>query len=143
MSAETLDTPRDSHAAASGRLVGASPIVPVRRVAKSLGFYTEVLGFHLKERNPDLTFAYLARGQAGIILLDLGDAQALRATADYLSAYFWVEGVGAFYREIEGQLLRLGERRVRPLFRKPDGREEFHVRDPDGFLLFFGEAMRG
>ena len=127
-------------AAAGARLRGVSPIVPVRRVAKTCAFYTEVLGFTLRERNAENSFALLARGEASVILLDLDDARALRATADYFSAYFWVEDVAAYYAEIAPQLARLGERRVQPLFAKPDGRQEFHVRDPDGFLLFFGEA---
>ncbi|GMG81294.1 hypothetical protein LNKW23_05070 [Paralimibaculum aggregatum] len=117
-----------------------SPIVPVRRVARSCAFYTEVLGFTLRERNPENSYALLSRGAASVILLDLDDARALRATADYFSAYFWVEDVAAYHAEIAPQLAGLGERRVQPLFTKPDGRQEFHVRDPDGFLLFFGEA---
>ncbi|MGF1447500.1 MAG: VOC family protein [Pikeienuella sp.] len=132
---------RPDPAIPSARLLGAAPIVPVRRVAKTVAFYTEVLRFDLADRNTDCTYAYLRRGGAGVILLDLGDAQALRAVADYFSAYFWVDGVASYYAEIAPQLQRLGERRVRPLFEKPDGRREFHVRDPDGFLLFFGEAL--
>mgnify|MGYP006278024899 FL=1 len=128
---------------AAARLSGATPIVPVRRVERSVAFYERVLGFGLRERNAEGSFAVLARGGASVMLLDLGDPAALQATAHYLSAYFWVEGVASYYAEIRPQLDRLGERRVNALFTKPDGRQEFHVRDPDGFLLFFGEALAG
>lgn len=132
-----------ARAAAGVRLRGASPIVPVRRVDKTAAFYTDILGFRIREANAEGTFAYVARGEAGVILLDLGDAKALRAVADYFSVYIWVEGVAAYYAEIAPKLAGLGERRVQPLFAKPDGRQEFHVRDPDGCLLFFGEALTG
>lgn len=131
----------DRPSAQPAELRSANPIVPVRRVARSAAFYTDVLGFELRERNPEGTFAHLTRGGAGVILLDLGDAQALRAVSDYFSCYFWVRDVGAYFREIRPQLDKLGERRVRPIFTKPDGRQEFHVSDPDGFMLFFGEAL--
>lgn len=123
------------------RLTGAVPIVPVRRVARTVDFYTQVLGFTLEDRNAEATFAYLRRDEAGVMLLDLKDPQALKATAAYLSAYFWVSDVEGYYDSIRPMLERLPETRVQPLFQKPDGRAEFHVRDPDGFLLFFGEAL--
>lgn len=125
------------------RLAGVAPIVPVRRVSRTTDFYTQVLGFTLCDRNAEGTFAYLAREGAGVMLLDLKDASALKATAEFLSAYFWVEGLEAYYHSIRPMLDRLPENRIQPLFRKPDGRAEFHVRDPDGFLLFFGEALGG
>lgn len=124
-----------------GRLAGASPIVPVRRVFASLPFYQEVLGFALADRDADGTYALLRRDGTSLILLDLGDVKALRATAAYLSAYVWVEDAGVYWHEIRPQLDRLPPNRVNPLFAKPDGRHEFQVRDPDGFLLFFGDAF--
>lgn len=121
-----------------GVLTGIAPIVPVRRVARAVDFYVHVLGFALADRNPEMTFAYVTRDGAGLMLLDLGEPEALRATASYQSAYVWTTDVEALWRELEPRLSRLPEDRVMPLFRRPDGRAEFHVRDPDGVLLFFG-----
>lgn len=123
-------------------LRGIAPIVPVRRVARSVDFYTAILGFTLRDRNPEMTFAHVVRDGTGLMLLDLGDPQALRATAAFLSAYVWVEGIETLWRDLSPQLDRLPAGRVTPLFDKPDGRREFHVRDPDGFLLFFGSLPR-
>ena len=144
MQTELDPAPHPGAAAAAGgpavRHCGASPIVPVRRVPRTAAFYTDILGFELAEQSAEGTYALVRRGETSVILLDLGDAQALRATANYFSAYFWVENVADYWREVEPRLASLGERRVRPLFLKADGRAEFHVRDPDGFMLFFGEA---
>ena len=139
LSDETLAEPRVA-AGSEARLTGACPIVPVRRVDRTVAFYTDVLGFDLLDRNAGGTFAYVGRGGAGVMLLDLHDAKALQATGAFMSAYLWVEDVVAYYDEIRPALSRLPENRVQPLFEKADGRHEFHVRDPDGFLLFFGEA---
>jgi len=124
-------------------LRGIAPIVPVRRVERTVAFYTEVLGFRLVDCNAEMTYAYVQRDDTGLMLLDLGDASALRATAQFLSAYVWVTDVATFWESIRPAVERLPANRVTPLFAKPDGRQEFHLRDPDGFLLFFGEAARG
>jgi len=116
-----------------------SPIVPVRRVARSLPFYTEVLGFEVQEADEGGTFAYLTRDKVGLMLLDLGDHKSVRATSDYMSAYVWVEDAARLYAALEPQLSRLPEKRVTPLMVKPDGRRELHVTDPDGFRMFFGD----
>jgi len=128
-------------ASGSASLGGITPIVPVRRVARAIAFYTEVLGFELRDRNHEATFAYLSRGEAGIMLLDLDDPRAVHATASFFSAYIWVPDIATFYMEVKPMLDRLPEGRMHPLFTRVDGRREFHVRDPDGFLLFFGEAI--
>jgi len=121
-------------------LRGIAPIVPVRRVPRTVEFYTRVLGFELVDHNAEMTYAYVRRGETGLMLLDLGDSRAVQATASYLSAYVWVRDVTALWAELSPCLARLPENRVTPLFEKPGGRKEFHVRDPDGFLLFFGEV---
>jgi catechol 2,3-dioxygenase-like lactoylglutathione lyase family enzyme len=122
-------------------LRGIAPIVPVRRVQRTVDFYTQILGFELVDRNAEMTYAYVRRGETGLMLLDLKDSRAVQATASYLSAYVWVRDVTALWAELAPRLARLPENRVTPLFEKAGGRKEFHVRDPDGFLLFFGEAL--
>ncbi len=123
------------------RLRSVAPIIPVRRVDRAVEFYVGLLGFQLADRNAEMTFAHVVRDGVGLMLLDLHDAKALRATADYLSAYIWVEDPAVLWEELRPKLERLGPGRVQPLFVKPDGRREFHVRDPDGCLLFFGEVI--
>lgn len=135
------DPTEDQARSLAPRLSGVSPIIPVRRVFASLPFYTEVLHFTLADRNDEGTYAHVRRDDAGLVLLDLGDVKALRATASYISAYVWVEDAAAYYQEIRAGLDRLAPTRVNPLFAKPDGRHEFQVRDPDGCLLFFGDHI--
>ena len=121
------------------RLEGIAPIVAVRDVATSLPFYTEVLGFDLRTAGEQ--YALVARDEAAVVLTGGADAAALEATANNVSAYVWVEDLAALWTSLEPALAALPEGRVRPPFDQPYGMREFHVKDPDGFLLLFGEEI--
>lgn len=116
-------------------LQGIAPIVPVRDLDRSLPFYTDTLGFELRHHAPADAYALVARGEAGIILLGGADDPALDATANNISAYVWTDDLDALWAELAPRL----EGRVRAPFTQPYGMREFHVKDPDGFLLIFGQ----
>lgn len=126
-------------ARSSAALTGMAPIVPVRNLVASLDFYTGTLGFDVLQRNPGNTAALVARGPVRLMLLRVGQLKALEATREHLSAYVWVDDLDSLYAEMAPALARLPEFRVRPPFRQPYGMREFHVKDPDGFLIFFAE----
>ena len=119
----------------------AATIVPVRDVAATVDFYVHVLGFERRFVADDGGFAIVAQGQAMVQLLATDDSQALRATANNTSIYLWVRGLDALYEQMRPKLESLPEGRLRPPFDQPYGMREFHVKDPDGCLLFFGEAL--
>ena len=121
------------------KLEGIAPIVPVRDLARSLPFYTGTLGFTLKTHAPGNDFALLSREGAGIILLGGADEPALHATANNISAYIWTDDLDGLWSELAPRLAGLPEGRVRAPFTQDYGMREFHVKDPDGFLLFFGQ----
>lgn len=121
------------------RLTIAAPIVPVRNVAASLSFYERVLGFRQLRRNDDGSAALVARDGMRVMLLRVGQRRALESTREHLSAYVWVDDVDALWAELEPRVSQLPAWRVRRPFRQPYGAVEFHVKDPDGFLLFFAE----
>jgi len=60
------------------------------------------------------------------------------------SAAWFVEALGFELRTASDdntyRLETLPEGRVRPPFTQACGMREFHVKDPDGFLLFFGDC---
>ncbi len=121
------------------RIAAALPIVPVRDVAATVAFYTDVLGFDARLVTDDNSFAVVGLDGAGIQLLKTDDPQALRATANNISIYMPVHGLDALYEKLRPKLDALPAGRVRPPFEQPYGMREFHVKDPDGCLLFFGE----
>lgn len=131
---------------AAAPLAGIAPIVPVHNVAASLRFYADRLGFTVVQANADNSAALIERGAVRLMLLRVGQKRALEATREYLSAYIWTPDVDALYAELQPALADLPDYRVRAPFTQPYGVREFHVKDPDGFLLFFAEdpfAERG
>lgn len=118
-------------------LEGISPIVAVRDLDRTLAFYVDVLGWEIRTREGD--FALVAREGAAVSLLAGDDPAALAATAHHVSAYIRVRDLGTLWGELAPALATLPEGRVRAPFTQAYGMREFHVKDPDGFLIFFGE----
>lgn len=122
-------------------LQGSATIVPVRDVALTVAFYLDVLGFEKRELSDDGRYGLVACGEVGVMLLQSDDEAALSATSHNISIYIWVDGVDAFYNALKPKLDALPQGRVRPPFDQPYGMREFHVKDPDGCLLFFGQEI--
>ena len=120
-------------------LAGISPIVPVRDVRATVAFYRDTLGFDVRREMDDGSFALVARDAAGVSLVRAADDTALVATRTNISAFIWVEDVDGLWSELSHKLNELPEGRVRAPFTQDYGMREFHVKDPDGFLIFFGE----
>ncbi len=117
----------------------AVAIVPVADVAVSMDFYADVLGFERRFMSDDGRFAIAVHGDAAVHFIATDDPDALSATADNISVYLWVRQIDALYDVLKGRLDALPEGRVRAPFEQPYGMREFHVKDPDGGLLLFGE----
>jgi uncharacterized glyoxalase superfamily protein PhnB len=125
-------------AAATGVIEDAVAIVPVLDIAATMDFYADTLGFERRMVMPD--FAIAVHGEAALHFLATDNAGALTATANHISVYLWVSGIDALWERLRGGLEALPEGRVRAPFDQPYGMREFHVKDPDGCLLMFGEA---
>jgi catechol 2,3-dioxygenase-like lactoylglutathione lyase family enzyme len=131
MAAQPLPTQPEIEAAAT--------IVPVRDVPTSAAFYRDVLGWEIRDLSPNRDFCIIIGGSAAFCLIATTDEKALEATRSNISAYVWVKGVNELYWSLKSQLDALPEDRVRPPFTQDYGMREFHVKDPDGFLILFGE----
>jgi len=117
----------------------AVAIVPVRDIARTMDFYGDVLGFERRFVSDNGSFAIVVHGDAAIHFVACDDDEALKATANNISIYLWVRHVDLLYAELKAKLDLLEQGRVRVPFTQPYGMREFHVKDPDGCLLFFGE----
>ncbi len=117
----------------------AVAIVPVRNVRNTVAFYVDVLGFKEQFVSDDRRFAIVLHGEAALHFVKADDAESLKATANHISVYLWVKHVDALYEMLKAKLGDLPEGRVRAPFTQDYGMREFHVKDPDGCLLLFGE----
>ncbi|RED18721.1 VOC family protein [Pontivivens insulae] len=119
------------------RIAGTSPIVPVRDIAASLTFYTEVLGFTVQISNPEHGFAMVQRGSLMISLIAGADEAALTATANNISAQLWMEDVAGYWDEIKDRFGAYPDLASDGPVDRDYGVRELHIKDPDGFLMFF------
>ncbi|WP_461534932.1 bleomycin resistance protein [Spongorhabdus nitratireducens] len=135
-----------------------NPMVPELSVTdfnRSFEFYTELLGFSVRNRRENPDFAYLENEQVQIMLEQLHDEAWLTDDVSYpfgRGINFQLE-----LADIEPVYNRLQQAEV-PLYRDMNevwydtgsmlsGQKEFLVQDPDGYLLRFtqylGEREKG
>jgi catechol 2,3-dioxygenase-like lactoylglutathione lyase family enzyme len=108
-----------------------SPVIPVSDVASALAFYCEALGFKLGWTWGDPpTHASVGRGRIDMMLA-LNPARAGNG-----DAYVGLDGVDAYFAELQSRKLVLGD-----LADRPYGMRDFSVRDPNGNRLVFGESI--
>ena len=119
----------------------AVAIIPVRDVTSTMDFYADVLGFERRFVSDDASFAIAVHGAAAIHFVATDDRAALEATANNMSVYLWVRSLDQLYADLKPRLDQLGTGRVRAPFDQAYGMREFHVKDPDGCLLLFGENI--
>ncbi len=126
------------------------PELSVFDLAKSLAFYTELLGFKVLFARPETRFAYLELGDAQLMLDQVAEGQGWKTGRLEVPLG---RGVN-FQIEVEGLdpiLSRLAAAPY-PLFVPPEenlyrqgellhSSREFLVQDPDGYLLRFSEYL--
>lgn len=123
------------------RVSGTSPIVPVSDLAATLAFYTDVLGWTQEVGNAHHGYALVRRGALMVAMVNAADDAALHATSHNISAQLWIDDLDAYWAEIAPQLKNLPEGRVRAPFNQSYGTREFHLKDPDGFLMLFTQLQ--
>lgn len=114
-------------------------IVSVRDIGRTMTFYSEVLKFEKRFVSEDKSFAIAVHGDAAIHFVQTDHTGALEATANHTAIYLWVKQIDEMYAMLRPQLDMLPEGRFRHLFATEYGMQEFHVKDPDGCALLFGE----
>jgi catechol 2,3-dioxygenase-like lactoylglutathione lyase family enzyme len=126
---------------AGARLRGIAPLVPVRDLAASVAFYRDALGFQVAIDATEHAFVMVARDGARIGLQGGADEDTLAVTRTNIAAYVLVDDVEALWKEIGPRCADLPPQRVLGPFMQDYGVRELHLKDPDGFLMLFGEAV--
>lgn len=121
------------------RLTRLTPFVPCTSLAKQIGFYRDVLGFHCGFQADN--YAFLQRDAAAVRLVEVSADVDLSLPDREGSFYIDTQGLDALYLKLKPALDTLASDRVRAPFDQPYGQREFHVADEDCTLIFFGEAI--
>jgi predicted enzyme related to lactoylglutathione lyase len=119
-------------------IIRVAPQFLVRDLAAAIAFYETRLGF-----TTDFVYrgfyASVSRDGAPIHLKcapKLDAERDHRRTGEHLDAFFAVSGIQALHDELVGRGAPISD----PLARRPWNTIEFHVEDPDGYILCFSEA---
>ena len=128
------------------------PELAVTDCAASLGFYRDILGFTVRYQRPEEGFAYLALGEAELMLDEIGKGHTFDDGQPPAARPFG-RGLDLRIRVAAIAPLLAGLRRHRiPLLLEPEerwyrrdatalGQRQFVVADRDGYLLRFCEDL--
>ncbi len=120
-------------------IIRGAPYFPVADVASIGDYYRDVLGFQREYAAGDPPeFAVYSRNGSPIMFRRVADASLIRPNESQggtWDVFFWVNDVEALYEELTSQ----GATTVYPPMVQPYGMKEFAVRDPNGYVLGFGQ----
>ena len=125
---------------------GIAPLFIVRSVPVTLAFYRDRLGFAVTFQGPDpddIFFGIVRRGAAMIMFKAVGLDPVPNCTRDIgqgiarWDAYLHVPDPDGLAAEYASRALAFSE----PLGNTDDGLRGFELRDPDGYVLFFGRPI--
>jgi catechol 2,3-dioxygenase-like lactoylglutathione lyase family enzyme len=121
-----------------------SPCFIVSDVDQSIAFYRDKLGFESRFRAPDegAFFAIVGRDGAQIFVKSDKDVSPLPNSQRHpymrLDAFVYAPNPDALAEEFAGRGVAFSE----PLKDTDDGLRGFELRDPDGYVLFFGRPKQ-
>jgi catechol 2,3-dioxygenase-like lactoylglutathione lyase family enzyme len=127
---------------ASGQLLRSAPYFPVASVEESATYYEQVLGFRREyAAGTPMQFAILSRDGLALMLrrvsapADICPNEKQGGTWD---VFFWVRDARALHAELIG---RGADVVYGPVVQQEYQMEEFAVRDQEGYVLGFGQAL--
>ena len=118
---------------------GAVAIVPVRDITTTTNFYQNILDFEIDFLSEDERYCIMKRNHVAMHFMETDNQEALYATANHISVYLNVKELDMLYEELKPKLRNFPQESLRPPAEQHYGMREFHIKDPDGCLLMFGE----
>jgi catechol 2,3-dioxygenase-like lactoylglutathione lyase family enzyme len=124
----------------------ASPLLIVRNVPETLAFYRDELGFEITFQGPepsDIFFGIVQRGHAMLMFKDIGVDAIPAHTRDIgqgnvrWDVYIYAPDPDMLAEEFASRDVTFAA----PLEDTHDGLRGFEIRDPEGYVLFFGRPQ--
>ena len=111
-----------------------APKVVTGDMEGTVAFYCEVLGFTPELKTPE--YSVLARDGQAIHFGTAASAEISKIVGEHTEMYMEVRGIKALWEHVKQYKNRY---RIRDLFEREYGMTEFHIQDPNGFIVFVGE----
>ena len=126
----------------SPRLLRHAPYFPVANVEQSKIFYEQKLGFRVEYAagNP-LQFAICSRDGFAVMLRKVAQPELIVSSEKQggtWDAFFWVSDVQTLHAELHSKGVDIV---YGPLIQEAYNMKEFAIRDGDGHVLGFGQAL--
>jgi hypothetical protein len=126
----------------SGKLLRSAPYFPVAQVEQSVAYYERVLGFRCEyAAGQPLQFAICSRDGLALMLRKVAAPELIipnEKQGGTWDAFFWVSDADALHAEFSAQDAEIA---YGPLIQAAYRMKEFAVRDCDGHVLGFGQAL--
>jgi len=110
-------------------------MLAVADIEETVSFYEEVLGFRTAMKSKEYSIA--ERNGQTIHFMKADSEEVLRCVRGHTEIYIEVAGIGDLWKHVSAFKDRY---RIRDLFERDYGMTEFHIEDPNGCLVFVGEA---
>lgn len=126
------------------------PELNVSSFATSLDFYTRILGFSVAYDRPEEGFAFLALGDAQLMIDEIGEGRTWQTAAlerplgRGINLQIEVQAIAPILQRLKENDIPLFMETEEKWYRQSDhevGNRQFLVQDPDGYLLRFTEDM--
>jgi len=127
----------------TGTLLRSAPYFPVSNVERSVAFYEQMFGFQCEySAGTPLQFAICSRDGFAIMLRRVSAPELIVPTEKQggtWDAFFWISDAQALHAEFnaKGAEIVYG-----PVIQEAYQMKEFAVRDCDGHVLGFGQALQ-
>ncbi|HYM62288.1 MAG TPA: VOC family protein [Thermoanaerobaculia bacterium] len=124
------------------RLLRSAPYFPVADVASSAAHYEQTLGFkcdYMAGSPPE--FAICSRDGLAIMLRKVSASELIRPNewqGGTWDAFFWIDDAAALHAELSGRGATIV---YGPMIQESYQMLEFAIRDRDGHVLGFGQAL--
>ena len=114
-----------------------SPMLAVASMQESISFYTDILEFSAQMTTPD--YSIVARDGSTIHLMKGADDHVIDCVRGHTQIYIEVSDIECLW---DGVKAYKGRYQIRDLFDQSYGMREFHIEDPNGCLVFIGQAIK-
>jgi catechol 2,3-dioxygenase-like lactoylglutathione lyase family enzyme len=124
-----------------GQLLRSAPYFPVADVEQSANHYERVFGFRREYTGGAPQFAIVSRDGLSIMLRVVPQPERISPNEKQggtWDAFFWVRDARALHAELRD---RGAEIVYGPIVQEAYQMEEFAVRDPEGYILGFGQPL--
>ena len=111
-----------------------SPMLAVADMEKTLAFYQDMLGFVPTMKSAE--YAIVARDGQIIHFMKAASEEVMKRLRGHVEIYIEVRGIRGMWDQVKSFKIRY---KIRDLFERDYGMTEFHIEDPNGYLIFVGE----